>query len=71
MARAPQIPPQGGPRSGLPPIAGPDLACYIRDMLNSLRAWPLSQDQRVLARLLEAASAEAERAAREAVVSGL
>jgi len=47
------------------PITGVDSARYTRDMLENLKGIALRQDQIVLARLLEAASREAERIVRE------
>jgi len=55
-------------RNDLPPqIAPSDSARYIRDMLESLKGIAIRQDQIVLARLLEAASREAGRLARNGV----
>ena len=46
------------------PIGAADTARYTRDMLETLKRIAVRQDQIVLARLLEAASREAERLVR-------
>lgn len=48
-------------RRALPSISSGDVARYTRDLLETLKGIALRQDQMVLARLLEAASREAER----------